>query len=175
MLRWVSNRWGLSFSFLCSHTIPHYHLHRSGPGCRHHQQSLRDHRRRQSHPDGEAVAGPAGREEGLWGRLSGELWVSRFRCGGDQKGWGEWGVKLLKFHWEWCTFMHPHTHTHRKIHPRCLKWLFLSFPAARSRWGHSGELLAGWWAGCCCANQRGQIYLRLQVLAGQRSRRRVDC
>lgn len=69
-------------------------------------------------------------------------------------------------------------HTHEqpeKFHPRCLKWLFLSLPAARPRWGHSWELLAGWWAVCCCANQRGQIYLCLQLLAGQRSRRWFDC
>lgn len=56
------------------------------------------------------MVGPARREEGLWGRLSGELRVPRFRCGGDQKGWGEWQVNL--FHWRFCTNIASHTHTH---------------------------------------------------------------
>lgn len=94
-----------------------------------------------------------------------------------------WGrSKRLRWErvWGGCAFrvsvriVHTHTHTRSEIHPRCLKWLSLPLPAARPWWGHSWELLVGWWAVCCCANQRGQICLCLQVLAGQRSRRWFD-
>lgn len=74
---------------MCSHSVPHHHLHRAWTWRKHHQQGLCDHYWGQSHPDGEAVAGSPGWEAGLWSWLSGELWVPWFRCGGDQKGRGE--------------------------------------------------------------------------------------
>lgn len=92
--------------FLSSHTIPHHYLHWSGAGCEHHQQSVCDHYRGQSHQDREAVARPARREERLWGRFSGELRVAGFRCGGNQKGGGEDSPS--------------HASACRKINPRCL-------------------------------------------------------
>lgn len=46
--------------------------------------------------------------------------------------------------------------------------------AAGPRRGHSRELLVGGRAVCRRADQRGQIRLRLQVLAGQGSRGRAD-
>lgn len=88
------------------------------------------------------MVGPARREEGLWGRLSGELRVPRFRCGGDQKGWGEWQVNL--FHWRFCTNIASHTHTLKhteKIHPRSWQWLFLSF----LQLGHDGATPESCW------------------------------
>lgn len=160
---------------MCSHTIPHYHLYWTGAGREHHQQGLCDHYWNQSHPDRKAVAGPAGWEEGLWGWVSGELWVPWFRCRGDEKGWGEGGGEAFRVS---VIIMHSlYTHTHAREHAEKYTHVavFLSLPAAWPWWGHSWELLAGWWAVCCCANQRGQIYICLQVLAGQRSRRWVDC
>lgn len=94
--------------------------------------------------------------------------------------WGSWKrwrwAKAFKV---WVRIMHPHAYTHSsactQIQPILLEVIVLPLPAARPWWSHSRKLLARWWAGRCCANQRGQIYLCLQVLAGQRPRRWLDC
>lgn len=69
-----------------SHTVPRHVVHRAGTRRRHNQQGLRVYRRGQSRPHGSALAGSAGWEERLPGRISGELRVPRIRRGGDQKG-----------------------------------------------------------------------------------------
>lgn len=89
-----SRQWSNVLS-LRSHTIPHQHLYRTGERCKHQQQSLCHHCWHESHPDRQVMAGPTGRQEGLWGWLHGELWVAWLRCGGDQKGWGEVRGRVL--------------------------------------------------------------------------------
>lgn len=81
------------------------------------------------------MAGPAWWKEGLWGWLSGELWVSWFRCGRDEKGGGEDKGEAVALHW---------------VAEKCTVLLRLIVSLPPSSWAMMGPLLraAGWLMSC---------------------------